>query len=345
MAVPVTNTSLSGIQTEFGGSNPISLSEYYSAGPLVPSGSPAPNGPIPSSGQISIGQFRGAVKALFVAATGGTVTTSGDYKIHTFNGPGTFTVTSAGNAAGSNAVGYQIIAGGGGGGSKRGGGGGAGGYREGKTAGYTASPLATPTLRPVSVQGYGITVGAGGVGENGQGSNPHPPAGKGANSSGVSITSTGGGNAGKSNSPGTPGAPGGSGGGATNHDGGTKTGGTGNSPPVSPSQGRNGGGSGPLGGGGGGGAAATGGSSPLGAGGSGTTSSITGSPVARAGGGGGGAGPTSGSTPPSLGGGGRGGLRTAGATNSGSGGGGGNDTALTGGAGGKGRVVIRYKFQ
>ena len=30
MAVPSTNTSLSDIQTEFGGSNPIQLSEYYS---------------------------------------------------------------------------------------------------------------------------------------------------------------------------------------------------------------------------------------------------------------------------------------------------------------------------
>jgi hypothetical protein len=29
----------------------------------------------------------------YVAATGGTITTSGDYKIHTFTGPGTFTVS------------------------------------------------------------------------------------------------------------------------------------------------------------------------------------------------------------------------------------------------------------
>jgi hypothetical protein len=33
----------------------------------------------------------------FVTATGGTITTCGDYKIHTFTGPGTFTVTCAGN--------------------------------------------------------------------------------------------------------------------------------------------------------------------------------------------------------------------------------------------------------
>ena len=33
--------------------------------------------------------------AAFIAATGGTVTTSGNYKIHTFTSSGTFTVTSA----------------------------------------------------------------------------------------------------------------------------------------------------------------------------------------------------------------------------------------------------------
>ena len=42
MAVPSTNTKLSGIQTEFGGSNPISIDEYYSNGPLVPAAAPAP---------------------------------------------------------------------------------------------------------------------------------------------------------------------------------------------------------------------------------------------------------------------------------------------------------------
>jgi hypothetical protein len=34
----------------------------------------------------------------FITATGGTITCCGDYKIHTFTGPGTFTVcSSAGN--------------------------------------------------------------------------------------------------------------------------------------------------------------------------------------------------------------------------------------------------------
>ena len=113
MAVP-SNPKLSDIQTEFGGSNPISLTEYYSGGPLVPSGSPAPNGPIPSSGAITMGDFRGAVNAAFVTASGGSVSTSGDFKIHTFTGPGTFAVSDAGNAGGSNTVDFLVVAGGGG---------------------------------------------------------------------------------------------------------------------------------------------------------------------------------------------------------------------------------------
>ena len=51
----------------------------------------------------------------FITATGGTITTSGDDKIHTFTGPGTFTVCSAGNTVGSNTVSYTVVAAGGGG--------------------------------------------------------------------------------------------------------------------------------------------------------------------------------------------------------------------------------------
>ena len=49
--------ALSQIQSEFGGSNPISLSEYYRGGSLVPSHGNTTG--IPSSGQISISQFYG----------------------------------------------------------------------------------------------------------------------------------------------------------------------------------------------------------------------------------------------------------------------------------------------
>jgi len=52
--------SLLDIQNEFGGSAPISISEYYAGAGLVPSGTTGINGAIPSSGQISFSQFYGA---------------------------------------------------------------------------------------------------------------------------------------------------------------------------------------------------------------------------------------------------------------------------------------------
>jgi len=64
-----------------------------------------------------------SVGGSFITATGGTITTSGDYKIHKFTSNGTFEVTS-----GSGNVEYLVVGGGsGGGGSKTGNAGGAGG--------------------------------------------------------------------------------------------------------------------------------------------------------------------------------------------------------------------------
>lgn len=62
--------SLSAVQTEFGGTNPVGLSEYYAGGGLVPPGTtsgnvgyPTPTStPIPSSGAISFTNFYGATK-------------------------------------------------------------------------------------------------------------------------------------------------------------------------------------------------------------------------------------------------------------------------------------------
>ena len=355
MAVPSTNTSMADIQTEFGGSNPISLSEYYSGGPLVPAGAPAPNGPIPSSGQISIGQFRGSENITFLSASGGTETTSGDYKIHTFTGPGTFTVNSVGNQPTGDKVDYLVLAGGGGGGGREtGGGGGAGGFRESQdpavSGPYTASPLATPSSLPVSAQGYPITVGGGGSGNQNNGS-------KGSNSVFSSITSTGGGY-GTVFGDGGPGVSGG--GGGRNAPGNS---GSGNSPSVSPSQGNPGGRRFPFpfqavgppnGGGGGGGATGSGGNAGPGGGpgGSGATTSINGSPVTRAGGGGGGSeGGSAGSGGPGGGVSGRTGPVSpipGAASNTGAGGGGngwGPGFSPPGGNGGSGLVIIRYKYQ
>ena len=128
-------------------------------------------------------------QSLFTVATGGTITTCGDYKVHTFTSPGTFCVSQVGNCVGGPGnVDYMIVAGGGGGsqvptpGAGGSGGGGAGGFREsGGTASgcYTTSPLGScVSALPISAQGYPITVGAGGAG--GTGGCSTPPACTGA---------------------------------------------------------------------------------------------------------------------------------------------------------------------
>ncbi len=71
MPTPTTNLSFASIQTEFGGSNPISMSEYYKGGAYVPSGqttSATDGTAIATSGSIRIGTFRGLTK--YVAPSG-----------------------------------------------------------------------------------------------------------------------------------------------------------------------------------------------------------------------------------------------------------------------------------
>jgi len=267
-----------------------------------------------------------------MSATGGTITTDGDYKVHSFTADGTFTPSADGY------VEYLVIAGGGGGGSAdddngySSGGGGAGGYRTG--------------YLPVTAQGYSITVGAGGAGGTGHSSNGT----QGENSVFSTITSIGGGYGGTANHVG---GDGGSGGGAAVGFGdNAKSGGS-----ATSGQGYDGGGGlaknngnrrDPSGGGGGAGQVGyTGSGSTGGNGGNGLASSITGSSVTRAGGGAGDA-QTGGS-----GGGGSG--RNNGTANTGSGGGGSSNGTNhggvdghnygDGGSGGSGIVIIRYKFQ
>ena len=62
MTTPSNGSSISWsqIQTEFGGANPISLSEYYAGAGLVPGGTAGQNGAIASSGTISAFMFFGA---------------------------------------------------------------------------------------------------------------------------------------------------------------------------------------------------------------------------------------------------------------------------------------------
>src|SRR6056300_1126460 len=156
----------------------------------------------------------------YIEATGGTVTTSGDYKIHTFTGDGCFVVSSVGNPGGSDSVDYLVVAGGGSGGGSdnraKGGGGGAGGYREssGTASGcYTASPLgACVSALPVSATTYPVTVGAGGADQPTDSTDGN----SGSNSVFSTITSTGGGGGGRGRVCGSyfSGLNGGSGGGA-----------------------------------------------------------------------------------------------------------------------------------
>ena len=282
----------------------------------------------------------------FVAATGGCITTCGNYKVHTFLSPNTFVVTCAGNCAGSNTVDYLVAAGGGGGGASvpgyyAGGGGGAGGFRESvpSPAAWTASPIANPAnARPVSASPYAIVIGGGGAG----GAGPGSTSGTQGNTSSFSdISSAGGGSGGKS--AGVPGGaeaggPGGSGGGGgAKQPGGTNVGGTGNTPVVSPAQGFDGGNGSSntsgVGGGGGGalGVGDTGTSQPYGqVGGPGATSCISFAPVTYSTGGATGCQP--GGTPTT-------------AANSGTGGQSAGNCAPSGAGGGSGIVIIRYKYQ
>ena len=276
--------------------------------------------------------------------TGGSITTSGSFRIHTFTSSGTFGLTF------DTAVEYLVIAGGGGAGTRRhAGGGGAGGYRtnvSGQTSGGGGSAEAALNLTAAN---YTVTIGAGGTTPANSSSNTNAGATAGGDTTFGSITASGGGRGGTYGSSGTDGGSGGGGGAANNSStfGGNAT----------ASQGSNGGrggvNTGGGGGGGGGGASAAGGnasgsdgSQQGGNGGDGLSSNITGSAVTRGGGGGGG-GDSSGTR--GLGGSGGGGLGatasqnpTSGGANTGGGSGAGGPDNRNAFAGGSGIVIVRY---
>ena len=312
--------------------------------------------------------------AAFVTATGGTISTCGNFKIHTFTGPGTFCVSCGGTASGSNTVDYLVVAGGGGAGGYAGSGGGGGGFRLANSTSMPApltSPLANPSGLPVPATAYPITVGGGGSG--GAGNGPCKPQGvQGSTSSFSTISSAGGGGGHGFNSLGDSGGSGSGGRGAAGPSTSNPyAGGAGNTPSVSPPQGSNGGQgwdgvSTNTNGGGGGGAGAVGGNAASATGGVGGVGSFvvqsgfagcngTPGPVSGSkyfsGGGGGATDGANNSGAGGAGGGGAGGhpnAGTAGSTNTGGGGGGGGcspSASVAGGAGGSGLVIIRYKFQ
>jgi prepilin-type N-terminal cleavage/methylation domain-containing protein len=276
-----------------------------------------------------------------VYATGGTVTTDGSYRIHTFTASGTLAVTTTVTAD------VLVVGGGGGGGQgeNSGGGDGAGGGGGGGLR-YNAT-------FSITSQNYSVTVGDGGAGStvaNVKGSN-------GSDSIFSSITAIGGGGGGSDNHDAAginKGANGGSGGGAAaKHDEATFSGNGTVGPPV---QGYKGGDSGGRSGGGGGGSGAVGanGASYVGGnGGVGIAYSISGISTFYAGGGGGGAINWAGVGTGGLGGNGGGGAgggnaaSVIGTPNTGGGGGGGcgNSSGAiynNGKKGGSGIVIIRY---
>ena len=277
-------------------------------------------------------------------ASGGVITQSGGYTIHTFNSSGTFVANRNLN------VEYLVVGGGGGGGGKSistnsyaGAGGGAGGYRTSVgTSGRNSSPESFLAL--TAATNYAVIIGAGGSGgAPGRGAN-------GSNSVFAEITSIGGGGGGQGSL--TPnvdtGGSGGSGGSGTNNAaGGSGTANQGFDGIASSNQ------TGSSAGGAGAGGAPLQVTSPVGgAGGSGIASTITGTSVSRAGGGGGGGYNSGNAGGAGVAGGGAGGSSpatngTAGTANTGGGGGGGGSsenagTTSSGGAGGSGVVIIRY---
>ena len=323
-----------------------------------------------TKGWLAVEEGTGFVGEAFIVASGGTVTTSGDFKIHTFTGPGTFTVNCVTGCTAKDTVSYVVVAGGGAGGGNNNanssGGGGAGGFREvvSPSAPYTGSPLdgypSSPNRVTITATNFPIVVGGGGAGAQ----NSHGASG--SNSSFSTITATGGGRGGGPIPSGPDcgvGSPGGSGGGAGGGSGVAKNGGSGNTPPTTPPQGNNGGTGGGIspdhqsGAGGGAGGVGGNGTSPKGGdGGVGVPTQITGSAVSYAGGGGG-----TGYQGPRVGGGspcGTGGAGSQGppftgnpgTTNRGGGGGAaegydGSPNNATGGNGGSGVVIIRYRYQ
>jgi hypothetical protein len=100
MSVPSGTASLSDIQTEFGGSNPISMSEYYDL-QSNPSG-------IPSSGALSIDNFRG--KDNVYTLTSDIFTSSITLTADDINGSGAAWVGVSGGGGGGAGVIYATSA-------------------------------------------------------------------------------------------------------------------------------------------------------------------------------------------------------------------------------------------
>jgi len=294
------------------------------SGDLILTGSIYVSGSVYATGTSSLHVSR-------ISGSGGTISTSGPYRIHTYTSAATssFTSSFAGN------IEILVVAGGGSGGGLYGGGGGAGGVVY-----YRSFPVTANTA-------YVVVVGAGGgsVSSSGNAGN------NGGNStfgtvSTTFITAYGGGGGGAEGA--STGKDGGSGGGAALSSARTSIGQGNNNQGNSGAPGYDSGAGGVAAGGGGGGYFQIGqprSGTVAGAGGAGIFLDISGTLTAYAGGGGGawGVGGSGGGAGGVGGGGagGNGGGGTGGTANTG-GGGGGAGTSGGSGSGGTGIVIIRY---
>ena len=127
MAIPASGqVTLAALQAEYGGTDPISLNEYYRGGLYVPIGTGTAT--IPSSGEITLEDFRGTSKTATVTyeiiggggAGGYGVSDEGENNRDTFGAAGGAssisgtnfqTITAAGGAGGENCGGNRGTAG------------------------------------------------------------------------------------------------------------------------------------------------------------------------------------------------------------------------------------------
>ena len=352
MPVPSTTASFANIQNEFGGTIPISLSEYYNVSGKFGFGISG----IPVSGQISVNNFRGKSNIINVniSGTGFFIITSYDnanYNYAYFTNNSTFIIDNLLNCD------ILIVGGGGGGGGGFGAGGGAG-------------ALIYKTNYQLSSGTFTINIGGGGAGGNTTLSSVSQRNGTNGNdttinnSIGTTIFKAKGGGGGGAWGGADVGLNGGSGGGSTNNNNvGTIV--TTNIPQDADVYGNSGGrapgySSSITAGAGGGGAGGVGGTGSIsgngtgGIGGNGKLITITGNNTYYAGGGGGCIYSTSGlgtTGTGGIGGGGNGAIGGVvngfnGTANTGGGGGGASGPGGSGGiggTGGSGIIIIRYK--
>ena len=217
--------SLSDIQGEFGGSNPISLSEYYAGGGLVPPGTSGTYGAVPSSGTISIQNFYGTTA--FTPVTNTYTSGSGNETVPSGASSLTLTVVGAGGSGGSSYTdfGSDIY--------NSGGGGGGAGYSIitrsvvsgdwSTTIAYsvgTSGGVSSTTTGSLSAGAVSLTGGGGGNGTSADSGSGGGGGTGGTASGGTNTSGSAGGNGSASMSSGNPGGAGGASGGTAYGTGG-----------------------------------------------------------------------------------------------------------------------------